>query len=74
MFHTQIKLTDGSTKDIKSTNELEITAENGMVRFTFFDEKKKQILVRTDLIVSILVEESENPQIELFKKDETVAP
>ena len=73
MFHTQITLTDASVQDIRSNEELEITPENGMVRFTFFDEDIKQILVQTSLIVSIQsrFEEEKNPFVEdELKKDE----
>ena len=73
MFHTQITLTDASVQDIRSNEELEITPENGMVRFTFFDEDIKQILVQTSLIVSIQsrFEGEKNPFVEdELKKDE----
>lgn len=64
-FHTQLKLNDESVQHIHTTDELEITTENGMVRLTFFDEPTRQILVRTDLIVSIRVEEEEKKAEEL---------
>ena len=73
MFHTQINLKDGLVQDIHSKEELEITPENGMVRFTFFDEDIKQILVQTSLIVSIQsrFEGEKNPFVEdELKKDE----
>jgi hypothetical protein len=65
-FHTEIKLNDGSSQHMHTTDEIEISPENGMTRLTFFNEVKRQILVRTDLIISIIVEEEEetkNPEI-----------
>ncbi len=58
-FKTKVLMKDGSTKDIKSTTEPEITAEIGFLRFWFEEDKPNTILVNSDYIVSVSVDYEE---------------